>query len=98
MVLSEPPFAAAVGCHQAGDFRQAAARYRDILRQQPDHAGALHLLGVACQQEDLLEAATCIRRAIAIDGSKAVYHNNLGVVLRGQGRLSEATAAYRRAL
>ena len=99
MVRSEPPFAAAVGCHQAGDFRQAAARYRDILRHQPDHAGALHLLGVACQQEgDLLEAAACIRRAIAIDGSKAVYHNNLGVVLRGQGLLSEATAAYRRAL
>lgn len=73
--------------------------YSDILRQQPTHAGALHLLGVARQQEgDFSGAADCIGRAIAIDGSEAVYHNNLGVVLRAQGQLAEATAAYRRAL
>jgi predicted O-linked N-acetylglucosamine transferase (SPINDLY family) len=99
MSLGEPVFATAVRCHQAGHARQAAALYRDILRQQPNHAGALHLLGVAChQQGDGEQAAAHIRRAIAIDATKAVYHNNLGVVLRAQGAAAEAEAAYRGAL
>ena len=32
--------------HQAGHLREAEGIYRQILAQRPDHADALHLLGV----------------------------------------------------
>ena len=36
----------AVGHHQAGRRVEAEAIYRQVLAECPDHAGALHLLGV----------------------------------------------------
>jgi hypothetical protein len=48
-VLSET-IAAAVRLRQRGDLTQAEDLYRGILEQQPDHPGALHLLGVVAHQ------------------------------------------------
>ena len=36
----------ALGHHQAGRLAEAEAIYRQVLAQFPDHADALHLLGV----------------------------------------------------
>lgn len=95
----EEAFGIALRQHQAGQCALAAALYEEILLQNPRHAGAWHLLGVAYQQRGDLEAAVrSITKAIALDDSKAVYHNNLGVSLRALGRLDEAAGAYRRAL
>ena len=41
----------AVGTHQQGRLDQAAQLYEQILRQQPDHAGALQLLGALRGQQ-----------------------------------------------
>jgi len=38
--------AVALDHHRAGRLAQAEAIYRQILAQVPDHAGALHMLGV----------------------------------------------------
>ena len=47
--------------HQRGLLSQAVRRYRGVLRAQPDHADALHLLGVALhQQGDHRQAAESI--------------------------------------
>jgi predicted O-linked N-acetylglucosamine transferase (SPINDLY family) len=95
----EEAFTIALRQHQAGDCQRAAVAYEEILRHQPDHPGALHLLGVTYQQRgDFPRAVQCIAKAISLDDSKAVYHNNLGVALRGLGKLEEAADAYRRAL
>jgi len=99
MLSIDEAFRIALQYHQAGDPQRAAGIYESILRQEPSHAGAWHLLGVVCQQRGELEqAAQFISRAIALDSSKAVYHNNFGVVLRAQGKLAEAEKEYRRAL
>src|SRR5262245_38919791 len=46
--------AAGVRYHQAGHLKQADALYREVLRHDPDHADALHLLGqVALQTNNL---------------------------------------------
>jgi cytochrome c-type biogenesis protein CcmH/NrfG len=37
--------------HQAGRPREAEQLYRQILSQQPQHAGALHYLGVIAHQQ-----------------------------------------------
>ena len=39
-------FELAVRHHQAGRLREAEGIYRQVLRHQPGHADALHLLGV----------------------------------------------------
>jgi predicted O-linked N-acetylglucosamine transferase (SPINDLY family) len=99
MLNVEEAFQFALRQHQAGDSGRAAEIYQRILQDYPNHAGAMHLLGVVHQERgDLQQAAACIGRAIALDGTKAVYHNNFGVVLRAQGKLAEAEEAYRKAV
>ncbi len=85
--------------HRAGDLGRAEALYREVLRVQPEHADALHLLGVVAHQVGRRELAVkLIGRAIQIDRGQARYYNALGMGLAALGRPGEATAAYRRAL
>ena len=89
----------AVRLHQEGDLSRAEAMYRRILERDPDHPGALHLLGVLAHQQGHHERAVAlIARAIALDPGRASYHGNLGVALLGLGRADEAEAALREAL
>ena len=85
--------------HQAGDLAAAEKAYRAILADHPDHADALHLLGLVLYQKgDAVTAMEHIRRAIETDPRAAMYHANLGRVLMAQGRASEAAEAYRDAV
>ena len=85
--------------HQAGRLEAAEQIYRRILNAVPDHADALHLLGVvALQLGQHAAAAEHISRAIAVLPSVAEFHYNLGNALKNLGRLDEAAASYRRAI
>ena len=91
--------AVAVQHHQAGRLQAAEQIYRQILAVAPDHADALHLLGViAAQAGQHAVAAEYIRRAIALNGNVAAFHNNLGGAYRALQQAAEAAACYRRAL
>jgi tetratricopeptide (TPR) repeat protein len=91
--------AIAIQHHQGGHLQAAEQIYRKILAVEPDHADALHLLGViAGQVGNHAAAVQYISRAIRLKGHAAAFHNNLGNALRAQGKLDEAVAAYRRAL
>jgi tetratricopeptide (TPR) repeat protein len=82
--------------HQAGHLAEAEGVYRQVLSQHPNHAGALHLLGVIAHQSGRDETAVdLIRRAIMHRSDDAQAHNNLGTSLHALGRLGEATEAYR---
>lgn len=88
----------AVAAHQAGDLTRAEAIYREILRTSPQHADALHLLGVlAHQRGDNQTAVANIERAIAVLPTSATYYNNLGAAQLGLGRLEEAFQSFQRA-
>jgi predicted O-linked N-acetylglucosamine transferase (SPINDLY family) len=85
--------------HQAGRLAEAERIYRQIISQQPDHADALHLLGVLSGQEGRLDAAVeFMRRAIAICSTNAFYYSNLGNALADMGQFDEAIAACRQAI
>jgi tetratricopeptide (TPR) repeat protein len=85
--------------HQSGDLAQADACYREVLRVEPDHPEALHLLGVVAQQNgDYIQAERLIRSAIARNPRSADYHNNLGNTYRLQGDLTRGISSYRQAL
>src|SRR5208337_377003 len=84
--------------HRAGRLPEAERIYRQILAQQPNHADALHLLGVLAAQAGRLDEATdLIRQAIGICSTNAFYYSNLGKTLRDIGRLDEAITSYRQA-
>jgi tetratricopeptide (TPR) repeat protein len=85
--------------HQRGRLDEAARLYRQVLAVRPDHADALHLLGVvAYQRGDHVQAAQRIAAAIARNPGAATYHANLAEVYRALGRLDQAAACGRTAL
>ena len=85
--------------HQAGRLDQAEALYREILAEQPDHADALHLLGLVARSGGNNAAAIgLIGRAIALRTDWPEAHYNLGIALKEDGRLDDAIAAYRQAV
>jgi len=84
---------------QAGRLQKAERLCRHILERQPDHADALHLLGVIAHHTGNSEAAVeLIGRAIAISARVAEYHNNIGEAYRALGRPDTAVACYTKAL
>lgn len=88
----------AVNHHKTGELERAADIYRRILKQLPQHADSLHLLGVVNHQLGRHEdAVLLIRRAIATGTANPAYHNNLGEALRSLGRMDEAIDQYRAA-
>ncbi len=72
---------------------------RRVLEVNPDHAGALHHLGLMLNQAgDRAQAIRLLARAVACEPRDAVCWNNLGNMLTEQGRLVEAVDAYRNAI
>lgn len=89
----------AIQLHQAGRVRKAEAIYEQVLRVQPDHADALHLLGLAHHQFGRHEQAlVLIRKALSLSPRAASFHNNLGEVYRALNRPDEALACYAKAI
>lgn len=77
---------------------QAAAVFKEILRHNPEHAAAMHMLGVAMLQQNQPEPAlTLIKAAIARHPGHAGWHQNLGLVLDALGMIEEAQNAYYKA-
>ncbi|MGH7096202.1 MAG: tetratricopeptide repeat protein [Stellaceae bacterium] len=84
---------------EAGRLEAAESALGEILALAPDHAGALHLLGVVAFKAGRAEAAVALmERSLAGNGAIALYHRNLCEVYRVLGRLDEAVAAGRRAV
>ena len=77
----------------AGDLAGAEELCRQVLRVQPRHAAALHLLGVVLHRKgDRPGAIEALRQAVGADGGVALYHTNLGEMLRQAGRIEEAVS------
>jgi predicted O-linked N-acetylglucosamine transferase (SPINDLY family) len=85
--------------HANGRLTEADALYREMLRQDPDHSEAIHLLGVlALQGGRAEEAVTLISRALSLDRRNAQAHANLGSALLHLQRPEEALEHYDQAL
>jgi protein O-GlcNAc transferase len=85
--------------HQAGRIERAEALYRKALTKHPDHAEALHLLGLIAYQREQAEAAIeLIERALPELQDLPEAHLNHGNALRAAGRFAEAADSYRRAI
>ncbi|PCE28902.1 hypothetical protein BWP39_01515 [Paraburkholderia acidicola] len=91
-------FLSAYAAHQAGRFQEAADGYLQVLAHEPQHADALHLLGlIRADEGDPAAGEALIRQALA-QSEDAVYLANLANLVAKQGRLEEAEAMCRRAV
>jgi tetratricopeptide (TPR) repeat protein len=88
---AEQVYALAVQHHAMGRLQESESLLRQILQARPDHAHALHLLGLIAHQVGKPEAAIeLIGKAIASNGKVALFHVNLCGICRKAGRIAEA--------
>jgi len=89
----------AVAAHRQGRLDEAAQLYAQVLRDQPRHRDAAHMLGVVyAQQGRHAEAHDLIAPIVAADPANALAQANLANVLNSLDRPEEALAAFDRAL
>jgi len=93
-----PSFQSALDAHRQGRLDEAEPAYRALIATQPQHADALHLLGVLVEQRgDPREAERLMRAAIGVR-EDPVYLANLGNLLADAGRTDEAEIMLKRAI
>ena len=81
--------------HKAGRLAEAEALYRAILGANPDHADALHMLGVAALQSGRANAALpVLQRAVGIEGERAAFHTTLGQAWLQLGQPEQALRSF----
>jgi tetratricopeptide (TPR) repeat protein len=96
---SQQAIAKAVAHHQSGQLQQAETLYRQVLASEPNHADALHLLGLLAHQAgDNQTAVELMGEAARLSPKIAFIHNNLGMALQDQGNLDAAMEQYRQAI
>jgi protein O-GlcNAc transferase len=89
----------AIDCHQEGQLTQAEALYLQILRNQPDHFDARHLLGVVRHQQGRsAEALELVGAALATRPKSVRALSNHGLILYALRRYEEALASFNKAL
>lgn len=92
-------FAKAQALHRQGLLDQAQALYEALLRDEPAHADALHMLGVlAVQTQQPERARALITQSLALNPHNAAAHYNLGVACKALGHTEAAVHSYDRAL
>lgn len=83
--------------HEAGRVAAAAAIYREVLEQEPNHADALHWLGLAELQDGKSAlAAELIGRAVMANPNVPAYWHNYAEALIATKKFPQAIEAFRR--
>jgi tetratricopeptide (TPR) repeat protein len=71
--------------HQQGNLQEAARLYKQILDWQPEHADALHFLGLVAHQFGSNDTAiSLIKRAVNLQPANPAIHYNLGSIYQAQ--------------
>ena len=73
-MTDEASFDYAIDLHRHGRLPKAAQIYREVLQSEPNHPGALHLLGVICHQRGDHDAAIAL-----IGRGQFRYYERVGV-------------------
>jgi len=90
---------AALQHHQQGQLSQAEGLYRKVLDASPQHADALHYLGVIYHQNKQHDLAVLtIAKALAIDPDNSDFLSNQALALKEVGRLEDAIKTLQLAL
>ncbi len=85
--------------HQAGQLIEAKQLFEQLLKSNPNHAQALHSLGLIAHQKDQNDLAQeLIQKAIGADANCPQFHYNLGIILEALSKKKEAMQCYEQAV
>jgi tetratricopeptide (TPR) repeat protein len=85
--------------HEAGRLAEAAAVYREVLKQSPDNPDALNLLGLILQDaSELAESIALLSRAVAVDPEFSEAFANLARAQCAAGDPAAAKLSSQRAI
>jgi predicted TPR repeat methyltransferase len=89
----------AVQQHRAGKLQKARKVYKKILKASPQHADALHMLGLLEHQSgDNATAINLFHKAAEAGPASAELYTNLGSAFQAQDNFNEAINAFQRAI
>lgn len=89
----------AIHCHQVGNLPEAEATYRQILQQSPNHAEALHYLGlIAAQFGSFGDAVALMEKALKAAPRNPYLLNDLGETYKQLARIDESIKSFRQAV
>ena len=89
----------AVQQHRAGKLQKARKVYKKILKASPQHADALHMLGLLEHQSgNNATAINLFHKAAEAGPASAEIYTNLGNALQVTGNFNEAINAFQRAI
>lgn len=92
-------FQQAYTLHRQGKLQAAEALYRELLRAQPQHANALHMLGIIeAHRQNHAAAVELFSRALALKNDDPILALNLGSALLESNRHDDATRCYAHAI
>ena len=98
-IRPERALALALTHYESGNPEAAQLLCRQVLDAHPEHAEALHLMGLFARDAGApAEALKFLRRAVARRPDHAEYHTSLGTTLAALGRIAEAVPSFREAL
>jgi predicted TPR repeat methyltransferase len=93
------PLAIALEHHRAGRLRQAAVGYRALIDRDPNHAEALHWMGVLALQAGRPAAAVpLLEQAATLRPGDAAFAHNLATAHLQAGQYDEAVRAFERTI
>lgn len=77
----------------SGQLQRSEILLRGILEKEPNHADALHLLGVIAYQAGQMNMALeLIKKAISVNDKVSLFHSNYGEMCRLNKQFAEAVA------
>src|SRR5438552_12041950 len=89
----------ALALHRQGALADAAARYDEVLRADPDNSDAYYYLAMmSCQEGRYAEGAELARKSLASEPRNARVHVLLGRASGALGRPEEALACFDQAI
>src|SRR4051812_27628140 len=95
----QDPFQPIVELHRAGKFAEAEAGYHQVLTQEPNHADALHMLGLLYHQTGRsAQGIGFIQKSIAVLPTNPMAFSNLAELVRSVGQFAEAERLCRQSL
>lgn len=97
--MSQTQYLAAISHHRAGQLAQAESLYQQVLKTNPKHADALHMLGVVYYQTNRAEqAVNVISQALAINPKNTDYLNHYALSLRAANQPEAAIKSFQQAV
>jgi Tfp pilus assembly protein PilF/MoaA/NifB/PqqE/SkfB family radical SAM enzyme len=92
-------FNLAVQNHQEGKTDIAQELYNQVLKNNPNHSGALNNIAIIFTNlKDYQKAINFYEKAIEINPNYAAAHNNLGAIFKELGELKKAKNCYEKAI